>query len=145
MSDKRKSRHRAVTTLSKDASPGSGKPKLVDLPVTYKLSVKAVSASNLPAADTNGLSDPYVVLQLAGSKVKVQSRVIDDTLNPIWNEVELDGYFIGSDSLTITVMDHDRTRPGHRQRTDDYLGVADVLVRTLLLGVAARLRAGEMR
>jgi Ca2+-dependent lipid-binding protein len=101
------------------------------------LYVRVVSASNLPAADSNGLSDPYVVLQLQGSKVK--SRVIDNTLNPTWDEVlELEGDFLISDILTIAVMDRDRARPGHRQRSDDYLGTSELRLRTLPLGVTVQ-------
>ena len=39
-------------------------------------------ARGLPAADSNGLSDPYAVLKLNG--LKRRSRVLQGTLNPVW-------------------------------------------------------------
>ena len=42
------------------------------------------SAKDLPAADNNGLSDPYCKLLLAGSQKK--SVIQYDTLSPVWNE-----------------------------------------------------------
>ena len=41
-------------------------------------------AKNLPAADSNGLSDPYAVLKLG--KETRQSMIQYDTLNPQWSE-----------------------------------------------------------
>jgi len=42
-------------------------------------------AFNLPSADSNGLSDPYVVLKF-GRAEKYRTRVQKKTLNPLWNE-----------------------------------------------------------
>ena len=42
------------------------------------------SAKDLPAADSNGLSDPYALLTLAGRTKK--STIIYDSLSPEWNE-----------------------------------------------------------
>ncbi len=41
-------------------------------------------AKDLPAADGNGLSDPYAVLKLG--KESKKSMIQYDTLNPQWNE-----------------------------------------------------------
>ena len=41
-------------------------------------------AKGLPAADSNGLSDPYAVLKLG--KESKKSMIQYDTLNPMWNE-----------------------------------------------------------
>ena len=48
------------------------------------LLVKVIRANDLVAGDVDGLSDPYVSLKLAGQKVK--TKVVDDSLNPTWNE-----------------------------------------------------------
>ena len=47
------------------------------------MSVNVVEATNLDAADKNGLSDPYVILQFGPRRVK--TPVIKKTLNPVWN------------------------------------------------------------
>ncbi|KXS12777.1 hypothetical protein M427DRAFT_391974 [Gonapodya prolifera JEL478] len=47
--------------------------------------VTIVGARQLPAADANGLSDPYVQCQLNGEKVH-NTRVVEKELNPVWNE-----------------------------------------------------------
>ena len=51
------------------------------------LKIHLKSASGLLSADANGLSDPYVVLT-AGSNPKQEkkSKVINETLAPVWNE-----------------------------------------------------------
>lgn len=52
-----------------------------------KLHVRVQEARNLAAKDSNGLSDPYVRLQLGSSKAK--SKIIYKNLNPVWNEVSI--------------------------------------------------------
>ncbi|KAJ1964509.1 Tricalbin-2 [Dipsacomyces acuminosporus] len=47
--------------------------------------IRIASASNLPAADKSGTSDPYVVAMLNGVKVW-KSEPIKKTLNPKWNQ-----------------------------------------------------------
>jgi hypothetical protein len=41
-------------------------------------------AKDLPAADSNGLSDPYAILKLG--KESKKSLIQYDTLSPMWNE-----------------------------------------------------------
>ena len=41
-------------------------------------------ATDLAAADRNGLSDPYVLLSLNGEKHK--TRTVLKSLNPVWDE-----------------------------------------------------------
>lgn len=50
-----------------------------------KLSVTVVRANNLINTDLIGKSDPYVVLYVR-PMFKVKTKVIDDNLNPEWNE-----------------------------------------------------------
>ena len=47
--------------------------------------VGLLRATNLPAGDLNGLSDPYVVVYLGKNDVARSSTVME-TLNPVWNE-----------------------------------------------------------
>ena len=48
------------------------------------LQVQLERGVDLPSADANGLSDPYVVLTSGGQKKT--SKTIWKTLNPVWNE-----------------------------------------------------------
>jgi hypothetical protein len=52
------------------------------------LRVTLKNAKNLLSADSNGLSDPYVVA--VGGGVKTHSKPIRKTLNPVWDDEELD-------------------------------------------------------
>lgn len=44
-------------------------------------------ATGLPAADITGRSDPYVVLSMGDSSAS--TRVINQELNPVWNETHI--------------------------------------------------------
>ncbi|KAL8130007.1 hypothetical protein V2J09_019162 [Rumex salicifolius] len=50
------------------------------------LSVTVISAEDLPAMDFMGKSDPYVVLTLKKSGTVFNTRVLNETLNPVWNQ-----------------------------------------------------------
>ncbi|XP_024962614.1 synaptotagmin-4-like isoform X1 [Cynara cardunculus var. scolymus] len=72
------------------------------------LSVTVMSAQDLPAVDLLGKSDPYVVLMMKKTEQKLKTRVINNTLNPVWNQtfdfVIEDGL---RDLLMCEVWDHD--------------------------------------
>jgi len=73
---------------------------------------------NLISADINGLSDPYVSFRLGD--VTVKSRVVEKSLNPLWNEtINIIGDRIAEKKLICKVMDKDIL-------TDDFLGEAVV-------------------
>ncbi|KAG2569249.1 synaptotagmin-5-like [Panicum virgatum] len=80
------------------------------------LSVTVISGEDLPAMDMNGKSDPYVGLSLKKSKTKYKTRVVNESLNPVWNQtfdfVVEDGLH---DMLILEVYDHDTFRR-------DYMG-----------------------
>ena len=83
------------------------------------LEVLVHRAAGLLAADKNGLSDPYVIVQLGEGKLW-RSRVVPKTLDPVWEESYLVSGALRdtiSSPLLVTVMDRDRG-----QTTDDYLG-----------------------
>lgn len=72
------------------------------------LSVTVISGEDLPAMDMNGKSDPYVVVSLKKTKTKHKTRVVNESLNPVWNQtfdfVVEDGLH---DMLVLEVYDHD--------------------------------------
>ncbi|KAA3470606.1 synaptotagmin-5-like [Gossypium australe] len=72
------------------------------------LSVTVISAEDLPIVDLMGKADPYVVLTMKKSELKNQTRVVNDSLNPVWNQtfdfVVEDGLH---DMLILEVWDHD--------------------------------------
>jgi Ca2+-dependent lipid-binding protein len=82
------------------------------------LLVHLQGGKNLISADINGLSDPYVLFRLGD--VAIKSRVVEKSLNPLWNEtinIIADG--ITEKKLICKVMDKDIL-------TDDFLGEAVV-------------------
>ncbi|ORX72371.1 hypothetical protein DL89DRAFT_216938, partial [Linderina pennispora] len=67
--------------------------------------VRIASASNLPAADKSGTSDPYVVATINDIKVW-KSEAIKKTLNPRWNQqTEVDIRMRSKTVLTLEVFD----------------------------------------
>lgn len=71
-----------------------------------KLVVRVIEAKDLPPTDPNGLSDPYVRLQLG--KQRFRTKVIKKNLNPKWDEefsFKVDDL---SEELVISVMDEDK-------------------------------------
>ncbi|CAA3028705.1 synaptotagmin-5-like [Olea europaea subsp. europaea] len=72
------------------------------------LSMTVISAEDLPSTDLMGKSDPFVEIILKKSEQKNRTRVLNDTLNPIWNQtfdfVIEDGLH---ELLILEVWDHD--------------------------------------
>ncbi|KAI9125670.1 hypothetical protein K1719_003088 [Acacia pycnantha] len=72
------------------------------------LSVTVISAEDLPPADLMGKADPFVVLTMKKTENKNKTRVVNDNLNPVWNQtfdfVVEDGLH---DMLMAEVYDHD--------------------------------------
>lgn len=79
-----------------------------------KLLVRVIEARNLTAMDLNGLSDPYVKLQLG--KQKFRTKVVKKTLNPQWGEEF--GFRVDdlNDELVLYVLDEDK------YFNDDFVG-----------------------
>ncbi|XP_038690463.1 C2 and GRAM domain-containing protein At1g03370 isoform X2 [Tripterygium wilfordii] len=79
-----------------------------------KLFVRVIEARNLPATDPNGLSDPYVKLQLG--KQRFRTKVIKKSLNPNWGEefgLRVEDL---NEELVISVLDEDK------YFNDDFVG-----------------------
>ncbi|CAA7026523.1 unnamed protein product [Microthlaspi erraticum] len=82
--------------------------KRKDVIVRGVLSVTVISAEEIPIQDLMGKADPYVVLSMKKSGAKSKTRVVNDSLNPVWNQtfdfVVEDGLH---DMLVLEVWDHD--------------------------------------
>ncbi|KAG1471384.1 hypothetical protein G6F56_002153 [Rhizopus delemar] len=52
----------------------------------YLYSIKIVRAENLPPSDNNGLSDPYIVLEIENKPI-TRTKTVYETLNPRWDQV----------------------------------------------------------
>ncbi|KAG7554880.1 C2 domain [Arabidopsis suecica] len=87
--------------------PPSSKKK--DVIVRGVLSVTVVAAEDLPAVDFMGKADAFVVITLKKSESKSKTRVVPDSLNPVWNQT-FD--FVVEDALhdllMLEVWDHDK-------------------------------------
>ncbi|XP_022981167.1 synaptotagmin-4-like isoform X1 [Cucurbita maxima] len=94
---------------SEDSDSGKpSSPQKRDVIVRGVLSVTVIGAEELPSVDFMGKADPYVVLVMKKSETKVKTRVVHDTLNPVWNQT-FD--FLVEDALhdllILEVWDHD--------------------------------------
>ncbi|CAA6670110.1 unnamed protein product [Spirodela intermedia] len=89
-----------------------------------KLKVHIIEARNLPPTDPNGLSDPYVKLQLG--KYRWKSRVIKKCLNPLWDEEFSFRVDDLNEELTLSVMDEDK------YFNDDFVGQIKVPMSAVL-------------
>ncbi|KAL0728302.1 hypothetical protein Bca4012_024395 [Brassica carinata] len=87
----------------------SQSPKKKDVIVRGVLSVTVVAAEDLPAVDFMGKADPFVAITLKKSEAKSKTRVVPDSLNPVWNQT-FD--FVVEDALhdllILEVWDHDK-------------------------------------
>ncbi|XP_022893406.1 synaptotagmin-5-like isoform X1 [Olea europaea var. sylvestris] len=107
----------SMTSLEKVLKSGNEGKELVENGSEIKrrevivrgvLSVTVISAEELAPADLMGKADPYVVLIMKKTESKNKTRVMNDSLNPVWNQtfdfVVEDGLH---DMLIIEVWDHD--------------------------------------
>ncbi|EFA79729.1 hypothetical protein PPL_07420 [Heterostelium album PN500] len=100
-------------------------------PPQGELIVRIISAKNLVAADSNGKSDPYVILRLPNSHVEhpTKTRIIHKNLNPVWNEVfTIPINDIQHHMLVLEVYDHDKLS------TDDIIGFVGIDLSLLPMG-----------
>jgi hypothetical protein len=89
-----------------DASSDEKSASIGEIEFRGMLMIHLKSAKNLVNADTFDLSDPYVTMELGRQKQK--SKVIQDSLNPKWNE-RLSFSWSGDwkDMISISVWDKD--------------------------------------
>ncbi|KAI8987003.1 hypothetical protein BDB01DRAFT_849161 [Pilobolus umbonatus] len=76
----------------------------VDQPPNYLYSIKIVRAENLAPLDKNGLSDPFVVLEI-DQKPIATTRTMCETLNPRWDE-EFD-IWLKDDTVDVLALVYD--------------------------------------
>ncbi len=86
------------------------------------LSIKVKEAKGIPAADSNGKSDPYVVLTIGGQKKK--TKIIHKTLEPKWYEEFRFDIDDSQHVLRFEVFDHDKFSK------DDSLGHFELNLKT---------------
>ncbi|MDP2437551.1 MAG: hypothetical protein Q8P67_17550 [archaeon] len=90
----------------------------VPLPSATSLTLEVLYAKNLPVADLNGYSDPFVVVKYAGAKHRTPT--IWKNLNPVWNaqpfHITLDPRY---PNLALSVWDEDMVGK-------DFLGSIDI-------------------
>ncbi|OBT57156.1 hypothetical protein VE04_02283 [Pseudogymnoascus sp. 24MN13] len=75
-------------------------------PNKYVFTVKIVEGEDLKACDTNGLSDPYVILGDEFKKRLMKTRVVPKNLNPRWDE-SIDIIVSGPVNIVATIWDFD--------------------------------------
>ncbi|CAN4103565.1 unnamed protein product [Withania somnifera] len=79
-----------------------------DVIVRGVLSVTVISAEDLAPTDLMGKADPYVIVSMKKTETKNKTRVVPESLNPVWNQtfdfVIEDGLH---DMLILEVWDHD--------------------------------------
>ncbi|KAG1327895.1 Synaptotagmin-5 [Cocos nucifera] len=72
------------------------------------LSVTVISAVDLPAMDIMGKSDTFVVVKMMKTRTKKKTRVVNQSLNPIWNQTfDFAVEDALRDMLIVEVWDHD--------------------------------------
>lgn len=89
-------------------------------------------ASNLSAQDSNGKSDPYIVLAYAKfGKPLYSTRIIIEDLNPVWEETAFlllsDDEVKAGEDLAVMLWDSDK------RSADDLIGRVSVPVVDLML------------
>eukprot|EP01084_Bolivina_argentea_P164177 285464_1 len=84
----------------------------------YTIFVRVSKGINLEKADTFGKSDPYCIVSIDnGAQKQQKTKVIDKTVNPVWNESFNFYAFIDKPQhLTFEVFDYDMLSK------DDFLG-----------------------
>ena len=84
-------------------------------PSAQRLNIYLLSAAHLVAKDSNGLSDPYVKIQLLPGIVKatkLRSKTVYKSLNPQYNELlhyeGITNEDLETKTLRLTVLDEDK-------------------------------------
>ena len=107
------------------------------------MTVHLQQASNLPAKDRSGTSDPFVVMHLLPNKEEIfESKIVYKTLNPFFDQsfefhnLQLDD--VHRQSLVFRIYDHDRF-----SKNDMIGGIVLPLKDVDVYGVVYRMRVDE--
>uniref|UniRef100_UPI003AADEC2C fer-1-like protein 6 n=1 Tax=Centroberyx gerrardi TaxID=166262 RepID=UPI003AADEC2C len=77
-------------------------------PMKVLIRVYIVSASNLHPADSDGKSDPYIVLRLGKKEIKDRDNYIPKQLNPVFGRsFEIQAMFPQESLLSVLIYDYD--------------------------------------
>ena len=107
------------------------------------MTIHLQEASNLPAKDRSGTSDPFVVMHLHPNKEEIfESKIVYKTLNPVFDQsfefhnLQLDD--VHRQSLVFRIYDHDRF-----SKNDMIGGIVLPLKDVDVYGVVYRMRVDE--
>ena len=107
------------------------------------LTVHLHKATNLPAKDRRGTSDPFVVAYMEPNKAEIcQSKIIDKTLNPDFDEMfefkNLTSDEVRQQTIVFRIYDHDK------YSKNDFIGAVLLpLSEADLFGVTVRVQIDE--
>ncbi|XP_035263929.1 fer-1-like protein 6 isoform X2 [Anguilla anguilla] len=96
-----------------EGGPGAGQFKInqgipPNSPINVLVRVYIVSATNLFPADSDGKSDPYIVLKLGKMEIKDRDNYIPKQLNPVFGRsFEMQASFPKESVLSVFIYDHD--------------------------------------
>eukprot|EP00741_Cyanophora_paradoxa_P024084 tig00021726_g23259.t1 len=124
------SQFRIDTEGGLESAPGGGGPRSAAM-TGDKFSFVIVEGERLPAKDSNGKSDPFVVVKIVNNNVVQlgKSEKIMEDLNPKWNFSVPEYTMVDpSDQLLVEVWDWDRWG------TNDYMGEARLPLSSLYVG-----------
>ncbi|XP_056144940.1 fer-1-like protein 6 [Lampris incognitus] len=77
-------------------------------PVKVLVRVYIVSASNLHPSDSDGKSDPYIILRLGKTEIKDRDNYIPKQLNPVFGRsFEIQAMFPKESLLSVLIYDYD--------------------------------------
>ena len=127
---------------------GTGQIPMLQFTLLYdvqhcKLTVHLHHATNLPAKDRRGTSDPFVILYLVPNKEEIfESKVVYKSLNPVFDQSFEFGRLLAEDirlqTLVFRLYDHDKY-----SKNDIIGGVALKLKDADLFGVVMRMQIQE--
>ncbi|OHT09544.1 hypothetical protein TRFO_21600 [Tritrichomonas foetus] len=95
--------------------------KLKVYQTTYKINVRKISCKRLYNPNSDQTINPYVVFQVQGADARALTPAHAKTRGPVYTEeLQLDGYCVGSDLLKVTVFTAKGEEPSPEDRCIAY-------------------------